>query len=162
MFSRRKLLALTYNNRGHLKYLEVDFDEAVVDYTEALQYDPDLPVALYNRGLIHYRLGEPCSLWINIKLALCKLSHLLKQSIKALHFTWWGDCCGLLNITQNVYLSPKHLPIFHHRSLCRGGVRPTEGAGSTAGLQVCPDVSLPSQRGNTKTATDLLTSLSGL
>ena len=54
---REKLLALSYNNRGHLKYLRVDFREAVEDYTRAVQCDEALGVAFYNRGLIHYRLG---------------------------------------------------------------------------------------------------------
>ena len=59
---RSKLCALSHNNRGHLKYLEVDFDDAVVDYTNALKYDEKLAVAFYNRGLIHYRLGMAFSL----------------------------------------------------------------------------------------------------
>ena len=53
----RQRLALAYNNRGHLKYLSVDFNEAIADYTEALVYDRDLAIAFYNRGQIHYRMG---------------------------------------------------------------------------------------------------------
>ncbi|XP_071947481.1 uncharacterized protein [Antedon mediterranea] len=56
--TRNEVLALAYNNRGHLRYLCVDFDEAVDDYTEAIKYDEHLAVAYYNRGQIHYRLGR--------------------------------------------------------------------------------------------------------
>ncbi|GAB1610886.1 tetratricopeptide repeat protein 32-like [Argonauta hians] len=49
-------IALAYNNRGHLRYLNVDFPEAVNDYTKGLDHTK-LPVTYYNRGLIHYRLG---------------------------------------------------------------------------------------------------------
>ncbi len=55
---RMKLLALAYNNRGHLQYLQVDFDDAVADYSQSIRLYPTLAVAHYNRGLIHYRLGE--------------------------------------------------------------------------------------------------------
>ena len=46
-----------YNTRGHIRYLWVDFDEAIQDYTEAIRRNPDFTVAYYNRGQIHYRLG---------------------------------------------------------------------------------------------------------
>ena len=47
-----------FNNRGQIKYLRVDFDEAIEDYTQALKLDSTFPVVFYNRGLIHYRLGK--------------------------------------------------------------------------------------------------------
>ncbi|XP_070705703.1 tetratricopeptide repeat protein 32 [Pempheris klunzingeri] len=50
-------LATAYNNRGQIKYLRVDFDEAVEDYTSAIQTDDQFETPFYNRGLIHYRLG---------------------------------------------------------------------------------------------------------
>ena len=48
----------SYNARGHIRYLWVDFDDAIRDYTEAIKRDPSLAVAHYNRGQVHYRLGE--------------------------------------------------------------------------------------------------------
>lgn len=51
-------LATAYNNRGQIKYLRVDFHEAVEDYTSAIQIDSQFETPFYNRGLIHYRLGE--------------------------------------------------------------------------------------------------------
>ncbi|KAM3602527.1 uncharacterized protein V6R79_005759 [Siganus canaliculatus] len=50
-------LATAYNNRGQIKYLRVDFHEAVEDYTSAIQTDSQFETPFYNRGLIHYRLG---------------------------------------------------------------------------------------------------------
>lgn len=54
----RKRVALAYNNRGQLKYLRVDFNEAVQDYNKALEYDPNFPACYYNRGTILYRMGK--------------------------------------------------------------------------------------------------------
>ena len=51
------MLAEAYNTRGQIRYLWVDFDEAVQDYTRAVQLDPGLAEAFYNRGQVHYRLG---------------------------------------------------------------------------------------------------------
>lgn len=51
-------LATAYNNRGQIKYLRVDFHEAVEDYTSAIQADSHFEIPFYNRGLIHYRLGK--------------------------------------------------------------------------------------------------------
>ncbi|XP_072418756.1 tetratricopeptide repeat protein 32 [Chiloscyllium punctatum] len=50
-------LANAYNNRGQIKYLRVDFYEAMDDYTLAIQTKEDFEVPYYNRGLICYRLG---------------------------------------------------------------------------------------------------------
>ncbi|XP_001503429.1 tetratricopeptide repeat protein 32 [Equus asinus] len=50
-------LATAYNNRGQIKYFRVDFDEAMDDYTSAIEVQPDFEVPYYNRGLILYRLG---------------------------------------------------------------------------------------------------------
>ncbi len=54
---RREELKDAYNTRGHIRYLWVDFDDAIDDYSEAIQLDPYFSVAYYNRGQIHYRLG---------------------------------------------------------------------------------------------------------
>ncbi|NP_001020691.1 tetratricopeptide repeat protein 32 [Danio rerio] len=50
-------LAIAYNNRGQVKYLRVDFYEAMDDYTSAIHINRQFEVPLYNRGLIRYRLG---------------------------------------------------------------------------------------------------------
>uniref|UniRef100_A0A8C5BBY5 Tetratricopeptide repeat domain 32 n=1 Tax=Gadus morhua TaxID=8049 RepID=A0A8C5BBY5_GADMO len=50
-------LAAAYNSRGQIRYLRVDFTEAMEDYTEAIGVDPRFEIPFYNRGLIHYRLG---------------------------------------------------------------------------------------------------------
>ncbi|CAM5131277.1 unnamed protein product [Natator depressus] len=50
-------LATAFNNRGQIKYMRVDFYEAMDDYTSAIQTQPDFEVPYYNRGLILYRLG---------------------------------------------------------------------------------------------------------
>lgn len=48
----------SYNARGHIRYLWVDFDEAIEDYSEAIRRNPNFAVAHYNRGQVHYRLGS--------------------------------------------------------------------------------------------------------
>lgn len=55
----KKELTDAFNSRGHIRYLWVDFDEAIEDYSAALELDPEFAVAYYNRGQIHYRLGNP-------------------------------------------------------------------------------------------------------
>ena len=54
---RRKSLALLYNERGFVYYKCVEFNLAADDYTTAIQLDPSLDIAYYNRGTIHYRMG---------------------------------------------------------------------------------------------------------
>ena len=56
VFSKDTLADL-YNERGFTKYLYVDFDGAVADYTLAIEQNKKA-VYFYNRGLIHYRLGK--------------------------------------------------------------------------------------------------------
>ncbi|NWI99717.1 TTC32 protein, partial [Crypturellus undulatus] len=50
-------LATALNNRGHLKYLRVEFAAAMEDYAAAIASQPDFEVPYYNRGLVLYRLG---------------------------------------------------------------------------------------------------------
>ena len=52
----KEKLASAYNERGFTKYLFVDFDGAIDDYTKAIELK-ELAVYYYNRGLVHYRLG---------------------------------------------------------------------------------------------------------
>ena len=52
------LMPAALNERGHTKYLQVDFNGAVEDYSTAIILKPDFSLALYNRGQIFYRLGE--------------------------------------------------------------------------------------------------------
>uniref|UniRef100_A0A6I8PR61 Uncharacterized protein n=2 Tax=Ornithorhynchus anatinus TaxID=9258 RepID=A0A6I8PR61_ORNAN len=51
-------LAIAFNNRGQIKYFKVDFDEAIDDYSSAIEAQPSFEVPYYNRGLIFYRLGQ--------------------------------------------------------------------------------------------------------
>ena len=51
-------LADVYNSRGHIKYLWVDFDGAIEDYTQAIRLNPSFAISYYNRGQIHYRMGK--------------------------------------------------------------------------------------------------------
>ena len=54
----RTIVTDVYNSRGHAKYLSVDFPGAIEDYSVAIHRDPTFTIAWYNRGQVHYRLGE--------------------------------------------------------------------------------------------------------
>ncbi|KAK3087083.1 hypothetical protein FSP39_001399 [Pinctada imbricata] len=56
--SETEKLALAYNNRGFLKYLQVDFDGAVEDYTASIQINNKAAITYYNRGTVHYRMSR--------------------------------------------------------------------------------------------------------
>ena len=58
IFRDDKTVAIAFNNRGHSRYMQVKFDEAVEDYNEAIKLNPKLSVSYYNRGTIFYRLGK--------------------------------------------------------------------------------------------------------
>lgn len=53
-----KVLALIYNNRGHARYMQVEFYTAKDDYDVAIKLDPELGSAYYNRATILYRMGK--------------------------------------------------------------------------------------------------------
>lgn len=63
-----KFLAAAYNNRGHSKYKQVTFDEALEDYNIAIKYFTELASAYYNRGTIYYRLCQAYELCEKIEL----------------------------------------------------------------------------------------------
>merc|ERR1711860_3474 len=50
--------ARALNNRGHTKYMQVEFEAALEDYNKALDVFPDFAVARYNRGTIFYRMSK--------------------------------------------------------------------------------------------------------
>ncbi|ESP03407.1 hypothetical protein LOTGIDRAFT_237713 [Lottia gigantea] len=85
--NERKHLALAYNNRGFLRYLTVDFDGAIEDYTHGLNFDPKIYFSYYNRGLIHYRLGrykeaiEDMESCLELKADFESAQKCLKQSV---------------------------------------------------------------------------------
>ena len=47
-------LAVTYNNRG-LVWLRHDFKKSLKDFDKAIELDPQLALAYYNRGVLHQR-----------------------------------------------------------------------------------------------------------
>jgi len=51
------LLSCAWNDRGHLKYLQVKFDDAILNYSRAIELDKDFAIPYYNRGQVHYRMG---------------------------------------------------------------------------------------------------------
>eukprot|EP00092_Neocalanus_flemingeri_P014333 GFUD01015460.1.p1 GENE.GFUD01015460.1~~GFUD01015460.1.p1 ORF type:complete len:127 (-),score=39.29 GFUD01015460.1:483-863(-) len=51
-------LALVYNNRGHARYMQVEFYTAKDDFDVALTLNPKLGSAFYNRATILYRMGR--------------------------------------------------------------------------------------------------------
>ena len=65
--SLNQLLSRAWNDRGHLKYLKVDFDAAIYDYTQAIELDKNFAVPYYNRGQIHYRMGTYKSFHTTLK-----------------------------------------------------------------------------------------------
>ena len=83
----RTTVTAAYNSRGHAKYLSVDFPGAIEDYSVAIQRDPHFTIAWYNRGQVHYRLGELSYIIIIIiiiiillLLLLLLLSRMCKES----------------------------------------------------------------------------------
>ncbi len=50
--------AARYNNRGNADYTEGNYDEAMEDYTQARQEDPNLPEPYYNGGNAQYRRDD--------------------------------------------------------------------------------------------------------
>ena len=57
--SRQKILARAYNDRGHAKYMRVEFEAAVLDYDQAISHSDRLAAAYFNRATVKYRLGDP-------------------------------------------------------------------------------------------------------
>ncbi len=62
--------ARALNNKGHAKYMQVEFDDALKDYDAALGLDPDLVVAKYNRGTIYYRMSKFDQALIDLEAAV--------------------------------------------------------------------------------------------
>ena len=55
--STRRCLSREWNDRGHLKYLQIDFCGAISDFTKSIELDKTFAIPYYNRGQIHYRMG---------------------------------------------------------------------------------------------------------
>ena len=53
-------------------FAQVDFDGAIADYSAAIGLDPGLTVAYYNRGLVHYRLGEHSAAAADLEVAVSR------------------------------------------------------------------------------------------
>lgn len=53
-----EIRAQALNNRGHAKYMQVKFDEALADYEESIVLSKTIPATFYNRATIKYRMGK--------------------------------------------------------------------------------------------------------
>ena len=52
------ILVMAYNNRGNVYTDQEEYDQAIADYSEALQRDPDFEIAYNNRGVAFANQGE--------------------------------------------------------------------------------------------------------
>ncbi|RWS08746.1 Tetratricopeptide repeat protein 32-like protein, partial [Dinothrombium tinctorium] len=55
--NRKASIASCYNERGLINYKNIDFLEAINDYTKAIEYETTMAVAYYNRAVVNYRMG---------------------------------------------------------------------------------------------------------
>ncbi|CAB4066479.1 unnamed protein product [Lepeophtheirus salmonis] len=67
-----KLRGQALNDRGHAKYMQVDFTSALKDYDQAIQLCPSLAIAYYNRATIKYRMGHFKDAITDFKVAVDK------------------------------------------------------------------------------------------
>ncbi|XP_069947989.1 uncharacterized protein [Cherax quadricarinatus] len=103
---RKEQIALVYNDRGQCRYMQVYFDEAVTDYTEAIKLDPTLAVAYYNRGTIYYRLcagmpQETGEMQSYLQKALDDLEEALKLAPDNLEFLEGLKNCKAILLTKD-------------------------------------------------------------
>ena len=52
-----KWVAGTYNNRGNVKIMLKQYQEAITDFNEAIKFNLNLDDAYYNRGIVKDKLG---------------------------------------------------------------------------------------------------------
>ena len=53
----RETRAVVHNNRGHARYMQVDFPGALEDLAAAVELEPGLAAAHYTWATVTYRLG---------------------------------------------------------------------------------------------------------
>lgn len=61
--------AHAYHVQGQKKYRSRDYKEAIVDFDKAIQLNPDMAVAYYNRGTAKFRLAESARKHGNVERA---------------------------------------------------------------------------------------------
>nr|ACO15504.1 Tetratricopeptide repeat protein 32 [Caligus clemensi] len=67
-----RLRGEAHNDRGHAKYMQVDFTGALEDYDTAITLAPSHHVSYYNRATLNYRLGKFQDAIIDFRTALEK------------------------------------------------------------------------------------------
>ncbi len=63
------MLAPAYSNRGLVSYSKGLYDQAISDYTKALEINPRFAGAYYNRAFSYFRKGEYERSWKDIEKA---------------------------------------------------------------------------------------------
>jgi len=60
---------ISYYNRGIVYYVKGKYDQAISDYSKALEINPKDTAAYNNRGLYYYRKGEYDKAWEDVRKA---------------------------------------------------------------------------------------------
>ena len=95
---RLELISKAYNERGQLKYLQVNFDGALKDYSSSLDFMLN-PVALYNRATIYYRLCMNLFLYSLKWVGCAEVKWVTRESPKA--FLSWFAILIFVTIGRN-------------------------------------------------------------
>ncbi len=114
-----KDLAKTYVQRGIIYYEKGDFDNAIVDYTQAIELDPDFADAYYQRGIVFFSKGDLDSAVVNYTQAI-KLDPDLTDAYKDLgvvHFGMNELDLAIDNYTKALQKDPDDTDTYIHRGL---------------------------------------------
>ena len=52
------MMRIAYNNRGGAYYLKGEYDSAIVDFTKAIELNPNYAIAYNNRGVAYHLKKE--------------------------------------------------------------------------------------------------------
>ena len=58
---------MAYNNRGVARHQKGLYDQAISDYSKAIEINPNYDLAYFNRGLCHFKKGHCDKAWDDIK-----------------------------------------------------------------------------------------------
>jgi tetratricopeptide (TPR) repeat protein len=73
-----------YNNRGVTYVLIGQYDQAISDYTKAIEINPEFARAYNNRGVAYYFKGEYKKAWVDVSKAQSLGGQVNPEFLKAL------------------------------------------------------------------------------
>ena len=112
-------ISVAYVNRGSYNFNNASYDEAIRDYSKAIELDTSYALAYYNRGIAYYSVGKPDYAIIDFNKAIqLNPGYVNAYNNRGIAYMNWGKTYEAINdYNEAIKLNPNYTDAYYNRGI---------------------------------------------